>query len=63
MDHITDINLTEIMDREGIACVKRYLVGRYYVELDNGNFGVADTVGNALEAAKDANADNIGRAA
>lgn len=62
MNALTDVNLTEIMEREGIAAIKRWPAGRFSVELDNGNFGVGRSVGNALAKAK-TGADSLRRAA
>ena len=49
----TDINLTAIMEREGIASIRRTIIGaRFCVALDDGRVGVGATVGEALAAAQ-----------
>jgi hypothetical protein len=58
-----DVNLTAIIDREGIESVRKWLGGlRYSVTLDDGRHGVGRTVGEALEKAK-ASTFSIRRAA
>jgi hypothetical protein len=59
---VADVNLTEIMRREGIAKVEDYLT-HFSVVLKDGRFGVARTVGQALAKAKKPNAQNVRRIA
>lgn len=59
-----DINLTALMEREGIAKVQRYkALGKWSVLLDDGRLGEGNSVGAALAKAKQANAVNINRIA
>lgn len=60
---MNDVDLTAIMQREGIERITSYLVGRYSVMLHDGRFGVGKSVGEALDKAKAADADNIKMAA
>lgn len=57
------MNLSEIMEREGIYQIRRYLVGRFSVTLDDGRIGVGQDVGEALVKAKRPNADSVELAA
>ena len=52
MNALTDVNLTSIMEREGIYTIKRWNVGPYSVELRDGRSGTGATVGEALAKAK-----------
>ena len=53
MTKTTDINLTAIMEREGIASIRRTLIGaRFCVALDDGRVGVGASVADALAAAQ-----------
>ena len=61
---MNDVNLTEIMRREGIEKITSWLDGlRFSVALHDGRFGVGRTVGEALDNAKASNAFNIKAAA
>lgn len=57
------MNLSEIMEREGIYQIRRYLVGRFSVTLDDGRIGVGQDVGEALVKAKRPDADSVREAA
>ena len=57
-----DIDLTAIMQREGIDKIERY-PGRYSVVLNDGRLGIGKTVGEALAKAKAPDADNVRRLA
>lgn len=46
------INLTAIMEREGIRCIKRWAVGPYTVEMSDGRVGTGANVGEAFAKAK-----------
>ena len=46
-----DIDLTAIMERDGIANIRRTM-GLYCVSLQDGRVGVGDTVGDALAKAQ-----------
>lgn len=48
----TDVNLTEIMKREGIHTITQWAVGPFTVVLKDARCGTADTVGAALAKAK-----------
>ncbi len=53
MDRLKSVNLTAIMEREGIASITRWRVGNCFtVELFNGHSGRGGTVGEALADAK-----------
>lgn len=55
-----NIDLTAIMEREGINHVRRYrALGQWAVVLEDGRCGTGKTVGEALEAAKQPDADNV----
>ncbi len=56
------VNLTALMEREGIVKIERF-VNRYSVVLHDGRQASALTVGEALEKAKRAGAFNVRRAA
>lgn len=56
------MNLTALIEREGIAKIERY-VNRYSVVLNDGRLGIGATVGEAIEKAKRPDAMNILRAA
>lgn len=59
-----DVDLTAIMERDGIETVRRWpLARRYSVTLVDGRNGVGVTVGEALAKALKADAENIRRAA
>ena len=47
-----DVNLSAIMEREGIYQVRRYLEGRFTVQLHDGRSGIGGSVGEALSNAK-----------
>jgi deoxyxylulose-5-phosphate synthase len=53
-----DVNLTEIMRREGIAKIEDYVV-RFSVILKDGRMGIAETVGQALAKARKPDAENV----
>lgn len=63
MTRSTDIDLTAIMEREGIRKIERLLVGKCVVLLDDGRLGIGATVGEALAKAKAPDAENILRLA
>lgn len=53
MDHDTSVNLTAIMEREGIRHIWRVFgKGPFHVELDDRRVGTAATVREALAKAK-----------
>lgn len=52
MTRAIDVNLTEIMDRENIDKIERYVAGRFSVVLRDGSIGVGLSVGQALANAK-----------
>ncbi len=53
MDRLQSVNLTAIMEREGIASIKRWRVTDCFtVELVNGHSGRGGTVAEALADAK-----------
>jgi hypothetical protein len=59
-----DVNLTAIFERDGIRKIERYkALGKFSVTLRDGRIGIAETVGDALEAALQPNAENVGRLA
>lgn len=59
-----DVNLTAIMEREGIEKVQRYKTfGKWSVLLDDGRLGTGATVGEALDNAKRPDAENVNRMA
>lgn len=54
------MNLTALIEREGIAKIERY-INRYSVVLNDGRLGIGATVGEALAKAKAPDADNVRR--
>lgn len=57
-----DVNLTEIMHREGIAKIERF-PRVFSVILMDGRLGIAPTVGEALRKAQQPGAENVNRMA
>ena len=59
---MNDIDLTAIMEREGIEKIKRYkALGKWSVILDDGRLGEGRSVGAALAKAKLPNAANVNK--
>lgn len=58
-----DVNLTQIMVREGIVEIKAWPGGRFSVKLRDGRFAVGATVGEALALAKLPGAENLQKVA
>lgn len=58
-----DVNLTRLMLRNDVVCVKRWIAGRFSVELQDGRLGIGASVGEALEKAKAPDASNIRKVA
>jgi hypothetical protein len=55
---VCDIDLSEIIRREGIEKIGLY-VNRFSVVLFDGRLGIGETVGEALAKAKQADAQNV----
>lgn len=58
-----DVNLTQIMVREGIVEIKAWPGERFSVKLHDGRFAVGATVGEALALAKLPDAENLQKVA
>jgi hypothetical protein len=56
---MNDIDLTAIMERDGIEKIKRHLGGWYLVRLFDGRCGSGNSVGEALGNAKSPEAVRI----
>ena len=60
MNAQTSINLTALIEREGIDRIRHYrALEKFSVVLIDGRLGIGPTVGEALEQAKSPDAQNV----